>query len=209
MKQFIFLLTLLISVCATAQVKSGLIVGASHSIKTSDMAGLLDNGSDPHKMYDYQWKSKFGISIGYQFRFELSKRFFLDASVLGKMQQEEVKADFMLDESGFRQIDLNSKKWLFAPAVNGTVNYRIWKGLSVGLGIEPTLFFNTDKVKYNQVQKQVFDCPVLIKAGYGFKNIEFAISYKHGFKSLYNNSMFSSSTKNKELQVSVFVPIFK
>lgn len=92
--------------------------------------------------------------------------------------------------------------------MNATVNYRIWKGLSIGLGIEPTVFFNSGKLRYNDASKTVFDFPVLVKVGYELKNIGFAVSYKQGFKALYDNYMLNSE-KNKELQISVFVPIFK
>ena len=66
-------------------------------------------------------------------------------------------------------------------ALNGSINYRICSGLYAGIGIEPTGYFKTDKLKEN-LEGQVFDFPIVLTLGYEFKNgMKLSASYKHGF----------------------------
>ena len=63
-----------------------------------------------------------------------------------------------------------------------SINYRICSGLYAGIGIEPTGYFETDKLKEN-LEGQVFDFPIVLTLGYEFKNgMKLSASYKHGFK---------------------------
>ena len=160
--------------------KSGIIIGVTdgHLGKYSGYAymstGTANNSSYP----ETRWTPGVGFNLGYQFGFDLSNRFWIDASILGI-------------------------------ALNGSINYRICSWLYAGIGIEPTGYFKTDKLKEN-LEGRVFDFPIVLTLGYEFKNgMKLSASYKHGFKPLYDNAFASNTKNNKEFGISLYVPMFK
>ena len=62
-------------------------------------------------------------------------------------------------------IPRSDKAWIWGLALNGSINYRICSGLYAGIGIEPTGYFKTDKLKEN-LKGQIFDFPVVLTLGY-------------------------------------------
>lgn len=206
MKNFLFLTICLSASISCFSQKSSLIVGISDARIGQYTSSAYFNGVGGTNTPITEWKPGIGLNLGYQFNFGLSDRFSIDATILGKAQQGKVNTYTV---QGEKITPYSDKSWLWGAAVNGIINYRIWHGMHVGIGVEPTLFFHTDKIILNQ-NKQLFDCPIIVKLGYRFKNqMEIATYYKHGFKSLYENNVVTDATKNKELAISFSVPLFK
>ena len=130
----------------------------------------------------------------------------MDASILGKAVQGKAES---FDLNGNNVVPWSDKAWIWGLALNGSINYRICSGLYAGIGIEPTGYFKTDKLKEN-LKGQVFDFPVVLTLGYEFNNgMKLSASYKHGFKPLYDNAFASNTKNNKEFGMSLYVPMFK
>lgn len=183
--------------------------------KSGIILGITDGHLGRHTGYQWvgegispetQWTPGIGLNLGYQFNFRLSERFFVDASVLGKVVQGEIKSFNMVGN----QIKFwTDKGWIWGAALNGTINYRIYSGLYTGIGVEPTYYLKTNKLRENS-NKQLLDFPLAFTIGYEFRNgMKLSASYKHGFKSLYENSYTNNSKSNREIGVSLFIPIFK
>jgi hypothetical protein len=183
--------------------------------KSGIIFGVTDGHLGKHTGYQWigegvspetKWTPGIGFNLGYQFNFRLSDRFSLDASVLGKAVQGQINS---LDIDGDKVKPWTDKGWIWGASLNGTINYRIYSGLYAGLGIEPTYYLKTDKLKGNS-NKQVIDFPLVFALGYEFNNgMKLSASYKHGFKSLYENYYTNNPKSNRELGVSLFIPIFK
>ena len=153
-----------------------------------------------------RWIPGVGFNLGYQFGFDLSNRFWIDASILGKAVQGKAES---FDLNGNNVVPWSDKAWIWGLALNGSINYRICSGLYAGIGIEPTGYFKTDKLKEN-LEGRVFDFPIVLTLGYEFKNgMKLSASYKHGFKPLYDNAFASNTKNNKEFGISLYVPMFK
>lgn len=183
--------------------------------KSGIILGITDGHLGRHTGYQWvgegispetKWTPGIGLNLGYQFNFRLSERFFVDASVLGKVVQGEIKSFNMVGN----QIKFwTDKGWIWGAALNGTINYRIYSGLYTGIGVEPTYYLKTNKLRENS-NKQLLDFPLVFAIGYEFRNgMKLSASYKHGFKSLYENSYTNNSKSNREIGISLFIPIFK
>ena len=86
------------------------------------------------------------------------------------------------------------------------MGYKLWKGLKAGIGAEPTIYFNTTGEA--NLEDNKFDIPLVVKIGYDFNWFQVDLSYKNGFERLYRNRVVGN-TQTRDLQVSIFVPIFK
>ena len=91
-------------------------------------------------------------------------------------------------------------------SLNVVAGYKLWKGLKAGVGVEPTIYFNTT-AKAN-LEDNKFDIPLVVKVGYDFNWFQVDLSYKNGFNRIYRNYVVGS-TETRDLQLSIFVPIFK
>ena len=63
------------------------------------------------------------------------------------------------------------------------------------------------KAKAN-LEDNKFDIPLVVKVGYDFNWFQVDLSYKNGFKRIYWNHVVGN-TETRDLQLSIFVPIFK
>lgn len=197
-KAFILLSCLLLfPVLSHSQIKSGIVIGGMDSWMHKRE---VRSGESPYGEKDENWKHRFGFSIGYQFQFDLPKRFFVDAALLYQARNLNVAYTESFGET------YENTKLFNSMALNGVVGYRLWKGLKIGAGIEPTLYFNTD-MGYNLATNK-FDIPVVAKLGYDFNCFQVDLSYKNGFKTIYRNYVVGKP-QTRDLQVSIFIPIFK
>ena len=60
-----------------------------------------------------------------------------------------------------------------------------------GIGVEPTVYFNT-KAKAN-LEDNKFDIPLVVKVGYDFNWFQVDLSYKNGFKRIYWNHVVGNT----------------
>ena len=92
--------------------------------------------------------------------------------------------------------------------MNGVVNYNLIGGLKLGAGVEPTIHFKEDIMIGNRI-KSAFDVPVVLKAAYAFKYFDLALMYKHGTCNVMKGVPYMKYGHTRDLQVSIFVPIFR
>lgn len=205
-KLLLFFVCSIIGYSSYAQT-SGIILSVtdSHIGKYTEYS-YFNSDSQSSKSLATKWTPGIGFNIGYQFKFNLSNKFSLNTSILGKAQNGEINSYNIVNE----KIDYyNKKAWALGSSINGTINYNISSNLNIGVGIEPTVLFKTDKYTSND-HKNYYDIPLVAKVGYCLNNgMELSLQYKHGFNSIYKNDMISSPDKNKELSISLFVPLFK
>ena len=80
--------------------------------------------------------------------------------------------------------------------------------MKIGAGVEPTLHFK-DPILVENTIKSAFDVPVVVKAAYAFKYFDIALMYKHGTCNVMKGVPYMKSGHTRDLQVSIFVPIFR
>ncbi|RHO74174.1 hypothetical protein DW083_03635 [Parabacteroides sp. AF48-14] len=162
---------------------------------------------------DLNWDHRFSFNAGYQFQYEFKNHFLIDAALLYQARRvniayQEQGMDPNIDY-GKQQLGgaIYDKTKLFnGLSLNAVVGYKLWKGLKAGIGVEPTIYFNT--TSENNMTDDKFDIPLVVKVGYDFNWFQVDLSYKNGFKRLYWNPVVGN-TDTRDLQVSIFVPIFK
>ena len=122
--------------------------------------------------------------VGYQLQFELKHRLSVDATLLYGQKRGEIAS------VGNKATPVKGYKSKFARnymALNGVLNYNL-----IGKTI-----------------KSAFDVPVVVKAAYAFKYFDLALTYKHGTCNVMKGVPYMKSGRTRDLQVSIFVPIFR
>jgi hypothetical protein len=76
-------------------------------------------------------------------------------------------------------------------------NYKIYKGLYVGAGVEPSLYFFYP-------DKRDFDVPVFVKIGYEFKKVDISVAYKKGLTEMLKDENVKGGKLN-DLQTQMFI----
>ena len=127
-KTILSMLFLLAGIGCFAQ-KSGIIIGVTdgHLGKYSGYSYYLSTGTANGTIYpETRWTPGIGVNFGYQFGFKLSNRFWMDASILGKVVQGKAES---FDLNGNDVVPWSDKSWIWGLALNGAINYRICSGL--------------------------------------------------------------------------------
>lgn len=155
------------------------------------------------KLADKQLDYKAGLSLGYKLRFNQSSTplFFDVDGTLGARAWKD-KDIFSKPDSEIVYIGgAESNDLHYYMSLGGSVNYRIYKGLSIGVGITPEWVFNKSENSKNN-----FDTPLIGKIAYDFGKIEVGFTYKHGMTNLLKTEGLKTA-KIREFQLSVFVPL--
>ena len=205
MKKAFILLTclLLFPMLSQSQVKSGIVVGGSDSwMHKSKINSPLLSGER-----DLKWDHRFSFNVGYQFQYEFKNHFLIDAALLYQAR----RVNIAFQEQGFDP-DINygeqqpggaiydNTKLFNGLSLNVVAGYKLWRGLKAGIGVEPTVYFNT-KAKAN-LEDNKFDIPLVVKVGYDFNWFQVDLSYKNGFKRIYWNHVVGN-TETRDLQLSI------
>ncbi|WP_293741064.1 outer membrane beta-barrel protein [uncultured Parabacteroides sp.] len=209
-KTFILLACLLLfPMLSQSQLKSGIVVGVGDSwMHKSKINSLLLSGEK-----DLKWDHRFSCNVGYQFQYEFKNHFLIDAALLYQARRVNIafqeqgsdpNIDYGEQQPGGAVYD--KTKLFNGLSLNVAAGYKLWKGLKAGIGVEPTVYFST-KAKAN-LEDNKFDIPLVVKVGYDFNWFQVDLSYKNGFKRIYRNYVVGN-TETRDLQLSVFVPIFK
>lgn len=200
-KSLMFLLLSFVCLSVSAQsgkIRSGVIDGVSmdwYNDKTIAKEGKGFNVPDV----------KPAFHVGYQFQLELKHRLSVDAALLYGQKRGEIAP------TGYGVKPVKGYKNKFARnyiALNGVINYNVVGGLKIGAGVEPTLHFK-DHVLAESTVKSAFDVPVVVKAAYAFKYFDLALTYKHGTCNVMKGVPYMKYGRTRDLQVSIFVPIFR
>ena len=137
--------------------------------------------------------------------FVLKHRLSVDAALLYGQKRGEIAS------VGNKATPVKGYKSKFARnymALNGVLNYNLIGRLKVGVGVEPTLHFK-DNIMIGKTIKSAFDVPVVVKAAYAFKYFDLALTYKQGTCNVMKGVPYMKSGRTRDLQVSIFVPIFR
>ena len=206
---FVFTCLLLLPLVSNAQLKSGIVVGGGDSwMHKSKVESPRLTGER-----DLNWDHRFSFNAGYQFQYEFKNHFLIDAALLYQARRVNIayqeqgmdpNIDYGKQQPGGAIYD--KTKLFNGLSLNAVVGYKLWKGLKAGIGVEPTIYFNT--TSENNMTDDKFDIPLVVKVGYDFNWFQVDLSYKNGFKRLYWNPVVGN-TDTRDLQVSIFVPIFK
>lgn len=195
---FFIIIFIISNISIVAQTQSGPVIGISNSwLHRSEVGGNSYGTQYGEKIGD--WKNQITFNVGYQFLFHLKNNFTLNASLL--YQSRGIHVDY----NRTTEDRVNESKRFNSMSVNGIFNYNILKKIPVGIGIEPAFYFNTH-IGDNLEAKREFDIPLVLKVGYTFQAFELALSYKHGFNSIYRDGLVSGAT-SRDIQLSIFYPI--
>lgn len=171
--------------------KHGIVLGGGLGSINKEYKPFINNVTKGETKY------KSSIYIGYKFRMNSSESFFLDVDL--NLGVKMWKSSFKNNKPEPPIYEASSEYYYIS--TNGSINYLIYKGLSVGVGIEPTYYFYTDGEK----SKNKFDTPIIGKVAYDFGKFELGIGYKHGLFSPIKTDYFKSG-KFRDVQVSLFIP---
>ncbi|RHR62306.1 hypothetical protein DWW90_02280 [Parabacteroides sp. AF17-28] len=200
-KSLMFLLLSFVCLSVSAQsgkIRSGVIAGVS-------MDWYKDKAVSNDRLGFNVPDMKPSFHVGYQFQFYLMHRLSVDAALLYGQKRGEMAS------IGYEVVPVEGYKSKFTRnyiALNGVVNYNLIGGLKIGAGIEPTIHFKEDIMIENKI-KSAFDVPVVVKAAYAFKYFDLALMYKHGTCNVMKGVPFMKYGRTRDLQVSIFVPIFR
>lgn len=194
-----FLAVTNLSISAQQLKSTGIIVGAGGGHITSDLPSSL-NGLTVDKSNSYL-NRKAVLELGYRFRFEPRKtNFFYDIDLLGGYS----KSDYAIHYNSTPNANYGGPEgdnYHLSVGVGATLNYKIVKGLSVGLGVQPMIYLW-------ETSQKVFDIPIVAKIGYDFRYFELAFVYKQGLSKTYHVSDFRGS-RLSNWQFSVYIPLSK
>ena len=200
-KSLMFLLLSFVCLSVSAQsgkIRSGVIAGVS-------MDWYKDKAVSNDRLGFNVPDMKPSFHVGYQFQFYLMHRLSVDAALLYGQKRGEMAS------IGYEVVPVEGYKSKFTRnyiALNGVVNYNLIGGLKLGAGVEPTIHFKEDIMIGNRI-KSAFDVPVVLKAAYAFKYFDLALMYKHGTCNVMKGVPYMKYGHTRDLQVSIFVPIFR
>ncbi len=170
-----------------------------HGLLVNGGIGTISYKLDPSlksKNNEIDFKSSY--SVGYRFRLNPhSDPFFIDVDAnLGMKlwKSSYIKSSL---EPAFYEASSNYDSFSIA----GTFNYKIYKGLSGGVGIEPIYFFYQD----GESSKNKLDIPLVAKLAYDFGKFEIGVNYKHGLTNTIKTDYIKSG-KFRDIQISLFIP---
>lgn len=197
----LFLFTAVTSLFVSAQqLKStGIIIGAGNGHISSDLP-VSPNGLTADKSNTYL-NQKIVFELGYRFRFEPSRtKFFYDIDLLGGFSRSDFAINYnSTPNANYGNWEGNHNQ--LSVGIGATLNYKIVKGLNVGVGVQPMVYLW-------ETSHKVLDAPIVGKIGYDFNCFELAFAYKQGLSRTYQIANFKSS-RLSNWQFSIYIPLSK
>jgi len=166
--------------------------------------------------------------IGYLYRQLLSPKYLIDFYALIGNRTNTLSdlssAAYMNSEGVWVYLpqDSTTFKFSYSYVSAGVIgSYKLWKGLRMGVGLEPTCYYASEypvskriipsaypfyERKQYKTNKLNFDVALALQLGYSFKYFDLSVSYKKGYLSLLKDANFRS-LKTHDFQFSLFVPI--
>jgi len=184
------------------------------------VSSQTDKSKDEWTKLDY----KFGLSAGYRLRFNMPTlhSFHYDIDVMAGAKFFKPYTYFNT-HSGNNYASSGATPDYFT-SISGTVNYTLFKNISIGFGLEPSYYFNNklpgtygailnpEQGYYpgyfgsNTERKTKFDIPIVAKVSYNLKVVEIGISGKYGLTNVVQKPHSMKSGKNREIQLHLFIP---
>lgn len=160
--------------------------------KISDILELNGKG-----FIDY----KYNLALGYKLRLDnKEKPLFYDLDISLGMKKYEFDYRVLIEEDGFASyFGTSGDVSLFYLSLSPMANYKIYKGLYSGAGMEPTVLHAQGST--------MFDIPISARIGYNFKFLDVSFGYKHGLLSIVKNKEGFSKGKISEWSLQFFIPL--
>lgn len=188
---------LTISTCFS-QNQSGIIFGGGLGFETiaqNSQHKDMKNGELFDSSYNYNFQ------LGYRFRFGdfPNAKLFFDIDPLIKLQTLKNKTFYLNTNEEYASVMVESHDINFQLAVSPTINYKLFKTLYIGIGIEPTWNIVTEG--------KAFDFPVVGRIGYSFKGkVELALTYRQGLVNTVNKNLYKKGLLS-DLNIGFFIPL--
>lgn len=193
------LCVLLVGACAFAQekkVSGGIIGGVS-----MDWYQQKENVMDLNAV---RGNAACSFQIGYQTQFHFKSRWSADAALLYGQRRGKFTSHYGHTPDA-NPDEKFAKNYL---ALSGVVNYHLSGRWKLGAGVEPTCYFK-ETVLYANTMKAAFDIPLVVKLAYSFPWFDVSVAYKNGFCDVMKGIPSMQKTRARDLQFSVYVPIFR
>ena len=156
-------------------VLNGGIGRVKHQYRTDYVSRQSGYQYEEYEDGNYFWKEynyKSGFSAGYRLRFKIpvlkSFHYDLDMNVgANVLKSTNFIFTYTPNEEGgaiYNKVGYSSSAPYYFTSIGGTVNYAIIRNISMGLGIEPTLYLS-------RAMKNNVDIPVVAKVAYDFSVI--------------------------------------
>lgn len=203
-----FIAIVCVTLSVSAQLRTGLVLGggAWGNINAKANASTLENMD----IIDVNFKSSF--MLGYRFRLHHNSMpgfLDLDANVgLKNWNSTYGSSDGYGKNAMEGDEDYNqpapfsgAKSNYLYTSISATTNYYVVKKLSLGVGVEPTVWIS----KSGEENSKTFDMPLVAKIGYDFNFLEVGLTYKHSFVNSVKSNHLDSGKFN-DLQFSIWIP---
>jgi len=191
-----------------SQLKSGMIFagGTGHLSNIKEAPGstleeVVNLGGSKMNRYT------FNAALGYKFRIQPKNLFhFFDIDLYAGLKGSNSEYLYRGQETTaeglqvYNTIESGGSGAYYYFALNPSYNYKLYKKLHIGAGIEPTLYFTNGEAKWK------FDIPTTLRIGYDFKYFDMAISYKMGLLNPMKSSKYYSSGNLNDIQLQMFIP---
>lgn len=178
------------------KVSGGIIGGVS-----MNWYGQKENVTDLNAV---RGKVHASFHIGYQTQFRFKPRWSADAALLYGQRRGQFFSHYG-HTPGFRPDEKFAKNYL---ALSGVANYHLSNRWKLGVGVEPTCYFK-ETVLYANTMKATFDIPLVAKLAYSFPWFDVSLAYQNGFTNVMKGIPSIQKTRARDLQFSVYVPIFR
>lgn len=176
---------------------SGLLVGGGAGTLDYEFEKPLHRNQIGDKFDDTY---NYDLHLGYRFRLRQDHWLFWDLDALFGIKSIQKAA--LLDFSDiYVSYQKEEKKLNYYIALSPSANARLYKGLYVGVGVEPTWYF------YRSADKGMgFDLPVTPKIGYQFRLFSLEASAKIGLLRHSVENLLEHN-RRKEFQLSLYIPL--
>ena len=186
---FVVLFTLCVSVLQAQE--HGPVIGVSLGTfheKTDAVSSLL-KGSELH------------YHVGYSYRQYFKHKFALDVTALYGTQGTE----YQWYTAGSESYDVKGQY----VSLGAVASYECFKNFRVGVGADFAYYLGKIKLPAtDNTMNHPLDIPLVARVSYAVKCVEFQLSYKLGTCNLAKSQSFGKLT-SRDLQLSIFVPLFK
>jgi hypothetical protein len=198
------------NVDAQTELKHGILVGGGKGF----LQGMEYNKNIPPNGEIYtetlggNSKYKNNFSIGYKLRFQkIGNPSFFDMDIQFGAKTNHTYIDY---ECYYLRNDAKTFEFpstyegnhtFYNFSVAATYNYKIYKKLYTGLGVEPTMYHLDGGGDY----RWKYDVPIIGKLGYDFKYFDVAVVYKYGLTNMMKTARIDAGKFN-DWQIQLFIP---
>jgi hypothetical protein len=193
MKKNLFILALLFIMFSKAAAQE-------HGIILSSAYGKVNMGNSlPPATGAILGMWDFNYNVGYRYTKYFENKFSADFSALYGYRRIELLNGYANSAKQGSYLKGNSV------SLGAALNYELFKNFSIGLGIDPTWYVSL-KMPNDGKTTRPFDLPVVGKISYAFKYFEVELAYKQGTCNIIDSYDYA---KTRDVQLSIFVPIFR